>query len=172
MASIWLSLCVMSTTAVLSSADPLLLFTDRQNIRSYDLETGTSKIVVPTAFQNAVAMGYHYGNQKLYVSDAELNQLLVLDMTTDPPTREVLLSGLTTPDGLSVDWVNNNLYWTHDGKCVTHAPPMCRRLLHSFFKCCSLSLFSFLLLKLFSVACVQKLTPCPQDEKTLMQIIY
>ena len=111
-------LIILCLDAYPCMAEPLLLFVDRFNIRSYDLDTGSSDILVPSGFASAMAMDFHYGNQKLYVSDVVAKKLHVVDMSVSPADVSVLLdSGLGVPDGLAVDWINNNLYWTDTGKC-------------------------------------------------------
>ena len=61
-------------------------------------------------------MDFHYGNKKLYVSDVVAKKLYSVDLSTSAPDVDILLEvGLDVPDGLAVDWINNNLYWTDTG---------------------------------------------------------
>ena len=99
-----------------SASDPLMYYIDRFNIRSHDLETGSNSLLISAAFTNAIAMDFHHGNKKLYVSDVVAKKLYSVDLSTSAPDVDILLEvGLDVPDGLAVDWINNNLYWTDTG---------------------------------------------------------
>ena len=101
------------------ASDPLMYYIDRYNIRSHDLETGSNSILLPSAFTNAMAMDFHYGNKKLYVSDVVTKKLYSVDLSTSSLGIDILLDvGLDVPEGLAVDWINNNLYWTDKGNCT------------------------------------------------------
>ena len=115
-----LYLYVVMVTVQLSLGDPLLYFIDRFNIRSYDLNSGSSRILLTSAFQNAFAMDFHHGNEQLYVSDVETDRIYAVDMTMAPPGLEVILAeGIETVTDIAVDWINDNLYWTDTGD-ITH----------------------------------------------------
>ena len=99
-----------------SASDPLMYYIDRFNIRSHDLETGSNSLLISAAFTNAIAMDFHHGNKKLYVSDVVAKKLYSVDLSASAPDVDILLEvGLDVPDGLAVDWINNNLYWTDTG---------------------------------------------------------
>ena len=107
---------VVMVTAQLSLGDPLLYFIDRLNIRSYDLDSGASRITLSSVFQNGFAMDFHHGNKKLYVSDLDRNRIYAVDMRVVPPTVEVILDeGIEKARDIAVDWINDNLYWTDTG---------------------------------------------------------
>ena len=119
---------VVVVTAQLSLGDPLLYFIDRLNIRSYDLDSGASRITLSSVFQNGFAMDFHHGNQKLYVSDVDINRIYAVDMTVLPPTVEVILDeGIEKSTDIAVDWINDNLYWNDTGgtRIQTHTPHTC-----------------------------------------------
>ena len=114
-----------------SVAEPLLLFIDRHNLRSYDLDTKVSKILLVSGFTNAIAMDCDHAKQKLYVSDVTIKRLYVVDLSASLPEVDVLLDeGLNVPDGLAVDWINNNLYWTDTGKFIAHFDSCCNQFAH------------------------------------------
>ena len=103
-----------------SASDPLMYYSDRYNIRSHDLDTGSNSILLPSAFTNAMAMDFHYANEKLYVSDVVTKKLYSVDLSISSPEAEMLLDvGLDVAEGLAVDWINNNLYWTDKGNCTS-----------------------------------------------------
>ena len=109
------------------ASDPLMYYIDTINIWSYDLQTGNTSMLVPSALLLPVNMDFHHGNQKLYVSDLgswnESGKLYSFDLSASSlePTLEVLLSNVVVC-GLAVDWINNNLYWidwTDSGNTLT-----------------------------------------------------
>ena len=113
----WITLILDFSPGV---SDPLMYYTDRYNIRSYDLETGSNSLLISAAFTNAIAMDFYYANQKLYVSDVVTKKLYSVDLSISSPEAEMLLDvGLDVAEGLAVDWINNNLYWTDKGNCTS-----------------------------------------------------
>ena len=101
------------------ASDPLMYYADKTNIRSYDLGTGNTRMLLPSAFKNGIAMDVHHSNQKLYIGDAVTKEVYSVDLSASSlePALEVLLSNVAVY-GLAVDWINNNLYWTDTGKTL------------------------------------------------------
>ena len=98
-------------------ADPDLVYLDGESLHSYDLTTGARSTPLPSEFFIARAMDYDYRRQKLYICDVFFEKIYSVDMSKNPPTTEVILdTGIDTPEGLAVDYVNNRLYWTDQGE--------------------------------------------------------
>ena len=93
-----------------------MYYIDKTNIRSYDLGTGNTSMVLPSAFGYGIAMDFHHGNKKLYVGDDVTKELYSVDLSASSlePGLDRLLHDLAV-HGLAVDWINNNLYWTDTG---------------------------------------------------------
>ena len=73
-------------------------------------------MLLPSAFTNAIAMDFDHANQKLYISDVVAKKLYSVDVSSSSPEVEILLEvDLDVPDGLAMDWINYNLYWTDRG---------------------------------------------------------
>ena len=102
-----------------SEKEPLLLFINKDKVLSYDIDTEELDVVVSSYFwDNLVAMDFHRGNRLLYISDVLHKNLYSVNISVEPPAIKLILDeGLVTPDGLAVDWINNNLYWTDKGNC-------------------------------------------------------
>ena len=101
-----------------SEMEPLLLYVNHSKILYYDIDTDESGVLASSRlWSNLVAMDFHHGNQMLYVSDVLLKSLFSVDLSVNPAVVDVILdNGIDVPDGLAVDWINNNLYWTDTGK--------------------------------------------------------
>ncbi|CAB1332244.1 unnamed protein product, partial [Coregonus sp. 'balchen'] len=93
---------------------PYLMFTNRHEIRRIDLVKKDYTQVVPT-LKNAVALDlatipacicwYHSEPASAYINKAsDLSEQVTLIETA-----------LTSPEGLAVDWVHKNIYWTDSG---------------------------------------------------------
>lgn len=49
-------------------------------------------------------------------------------------TEDLITTNLTTPDGLAVDWIANNIYWTDTGRKVLEVARIdgsCRKMIIS-----------------------------------------
>ena len=118
----WRQLFLFCITFVLDFSpgfsDPPLYYIDKTNLRSHDLETGSTSMLLPSAFKNGAAMDFHYGNQKLYVGDTVSREVhsVTLNAASLEPAVDLELIYVAV-HGLAVDWVNNNLYWTNPGTC-------------------------------------------------------
>ena len=101
-----------------SEMEPLLLYVNHSKILYYDIDTDESGVLASSLLWfNLVAMDFHHGNQMLYVSDVSPKSLFSVDLSVNPAVVDVILdNGRDVPDGLAVDWINNNLYWTDTGK--------------------------------------------------------
>lgn len=60
----------------------------------------------------AVVLDYHYNLSKLFYADVNVDVIRVVDMTNMTDVRTIVGTGLATPNGLAVDWLANNLYWS------------------------------------------------------------
>ena len=64
-----------------SFSNPLMYYIDKTNVRSYDLSTGNTSMILPSAFTNGIAMDFHHGNQKLYVGDVVTKEVYSVDLS-------------------------------------------------------------------------------------------
>lgn len=68
--------------------------------------------------QNAIAVDFHWEKQTIYYSDVDLDVISSVNMNNFSDHSVVLSKNLTTPNGLAIDWIANNIYWAHLGKKV------------------------------------------------------
>ncbi|XP_033097889.1 low-density lipoprotein receptor-related protein 4-like [Anneissia japonica] len=93
--------------------DPLIIFADRYTVREYDPIKKEYRTIADNQ-KNAVALDYDFKEMQIYWSDVSLDQIYRtnIDGTGVP---EVLITGASIPDGISIDWVYRNIYWTDTG---------------------------------------------------------
>uniref|UniRef100_A0A336MF06 CSON015005 protein n=1 Tax=Culicoides sonorensis TaxID=179676 RepID=A0A336MF06_CULSO len=93
---------------------PYVIFSNRQEIRGVDLKTLAVKNFY-TSLRNTIALDYLYTNSSIYVvwtdviDDKIYKGTLISDSISN--VEAVVQSGLSTAEGLAVDWIGYNLYW-------------------------------------------------------------
>lgn len=93
-----------------------LLFASRSSIRRISLDTDDhTDVYLPLPnLQGAIALDYDYAGQKLYYTDVILDVIRRADLNGSN-METIIEMGLVTADGLAVDWIAQNLYWTDTG---------------------------------------------------------
>lgn len=59
-----------------------------------------------------VVVDYHLNNSKIYYADVGMDVIRSVDMEDMKKTRDIVTTGLSTVNGLVVDWTADNLYWS------------------------------------------------------------
>ena len=98
--------------------DVILLFANRRDIRRIKL--GSELPVyghLVTGQIATVAIDYDYDTGFIYWTDVASGNIQRA-LFDDSGTIEVVVRGLTSPEGLAVDWINKKLYWTDAGADV------------------------------------------------------
>ncbi|KAG9351017.1 hypothetical protein JZ751_024906, partial [Albula glossodonta] len=96
---------------------PYLMFTNRHEIRRIDLIKRDYTQVVPT-LKNAVALDVDVTTNKMYWCDLYHRKIYsaYINKASDSSQRVTLIdTALHSPEGLAMDWVHKNLYWTDSG---------------------------------------------------------
>lgn len=92
---------------------PYLLFTNRYDLREFDLMTGHYRSILDH-LRAAIALDFDFAKNSVYYSDVAKEEIYVASLKDGTP--EALLSEtVNTPDGVAFDWVDKNLYWTDTG---------------------------------------------------------
>uniref|UniRef100_A0A4W4FF19 EGF-like domain-containing protein n=1 Tax=Electrophorus electricus TaxID=8005 RepID=A0A4W4FF19_ELEEL len=100
----------VSKTCKAEGKSPYLMFTNRHEIRRIDLVKRDYTQVVPTQ-KNAVAIDVDVAANRMFWCDRFHRRIY-----SDPSRHLTLIgAGLHSPEGLALDWVQHNLYWTDSG---------------------------------------------------------
>uniref|UniRef100_A0A673IP17 Low-density lipoprotein receptor-related protein 8-like n=1 Tax=Sinocyclocheilus rhinocerous TaxID=307959 RepID=A0A673IP17_9TELE len=96
---------------------PYLMFTNRHEIRRIDLVKKDYTQVVPT-LKNAVALDVDVTTNKMYWCDLYHRKIFsaYINKASDASQQITLIdTALHSPEGLAMDWVHKNIYWTDSG---------------------------------------------------------
>uniref|UniRef100_A0A3B4A8F0 EGF-like domain-containing protein n=1 Tax=Periophthalmus magnuspinnatus TaxID=409849 RepID=A0A3B4A8F0_9GOBI len=95
---------------------PYLMFTNRHEIRRIDLLKSEYSQVVPT-LKNAVALDVDVASNKMFWCDLFHRKIYSahIDRASESSEQVTLIDSLHSPEGLAVDWVHKNIYWTDSG---------------------------------------------------------
>ena len=64
--------------------------------------------------KSCYAIDYNYGTSDIYIADDGKN--IIYKVKTDGSSLQPIIStGLEKPQGIAVDWVAGNIYWTDAG---------------------------------------------------------
>ncbi|XP_075921535.1 low-density lipoprotein receptor-related protein 4 isoform X1 [Petromyzon marinus] len=113
--------------------ESFLLFSNRASIRRVSLDTADhTDVTVPVPdLHNVISLDHDAAQGKVYYTDVHLD--VIRRVNLDGTGMETVIGeGLTTTDGLSVDWIARNLYWTDTGRNsieVARLDGSCRRVL-------------------------------------------
>nr|XP_033773060.1 low-density lipoprotein receptor-related protein 8 isoform X1 [Geotrypetes seraphini] len=96
---------------------PYLLFTNRHEVRKIDLVKRDYSRVVPM-MKNVVALDVEVTTNKIYWCDLFYKTIYsaYIDKASDTAEQAIIIdSQLHSPEGLAMDWVHRNIYWTDTG---------------------------------------------------------
>lgn len=60
----------------------------------------------------AIVVDYHYNYSKLFYADVSIDVIKSVDMNNLKNTKNIVTTGLETTNGLAVDWIADNLYFS------------------------------------------------------------
>ncbi|KAK6619502.1 hypothetical protein RUM43_012259 [Polyplax serrata] len=97
-----------------------LLFATRSKLVRVSLDTAELwDVTLPiTEIENSIAVDFHWNKQMIYYSDVNLDVIRGVNMKNLSENRLIISENLTTPDGLAIDWLAENLFWTDTGRKV------------------------------------------------------
>ncbi|XP_022600629.1 low-density lipoprotein receptor-related protein 8-like [Seriola dumerili] len=104
------------TCKAVAGKSPYLMFTNRHEIRRIDLLKSEYTQVVPT-LKNAVALDVDVSTNKMFWCDLYHRKIYsaYINKASDSSQQVALIDSLHSPEGLAVDWVHKNIYWTDSG---------------------------------------------------------
>lgn len=76
-------------------------------------------VVLPiNGVYGAVVLDYHYNQSKIFFADVNIDVIKSVDMSNASNSVTIVSTGLLTPNGLAVDWIANNIFWSDTGAKV------------------------------------------------------
>ncbi|KAG8195495.1 hypothetical protein JTE90_010798 [Oedothorax gibbosus] len=91
----------------------LILCANRKSILGVSSDTSKSREIVG-GLNRSNAVDYHYAKGLVVWTDVETEKIYSIPIFANPrsATKQVLVESCVTPDGVAVDWIHDNLYWT------------------------------------------------------------
>ncbi|XP_028028555.1 low-density lipoprotein receptor-related protein 4-like [Bombyx mandarina] len=97
-----------------SHPEEFLIFATRGSITYISLESPEQwDVTLPVKeVKNTIAVDYHWDLKMIFYTDLDLNVIRSINMTNMSESKTIISQKLETPNGLGVDWIANNIYWT------------------------------------------------------------
>lgn len=123
-----------SSTECESLPTSYLLIALRSGIGRISLDTPELfDVVLPIeGVHGAVVLDFHFQRSILFYADVNIDAIRSIDMLNYTNARTIVSTGLSTPNGLAVDWIANNIYWSDSGVKVIEVARLdgsCRKVL-------------------------------------------
>ncbi|KPU81708.1 uncharacterized protein Dana_GF20504, isoform G [Drosophila ananassae] len=111
---IGLRLLKNSTTQCQSLPDDFLLIALRSGIGMISLNSGDyMDVVLPiNGVHGAVVLDYHYRKNMLFFADVNLDVIRRVNLLNLSESKVIISTDVLTPNGISIDWVADNVYWS------------------------------------------------------------
>ena len=91
-----------------------LIFANRQDLRRIRLDSSDYTELVGQQ-RAAIAVDFHAYKATIFWSDVMNEEIRKAPLGNGSAVTSIIKTGLHTPDGIAVDWVNNKIYWTDTG---------------------------------------------------------
>lgn len=97
-----------------------LLIALRTGIGRISLDTPDMfDVILPIAdVYGAVVLDYHFNQSTLFYADVNIDVIKMVDLKNTSNTKAVISSDLSIPNGIAIDWIANNLFWSDSGTKV------------------------------------------------------
>ncbi|XP_063419028.1 low-density lipoprotein receptor-related protein 8-like isoform X2 [Mytilus trossulus] len=104
-----------ATTCKVNGPRPWLLLANRFDIRKFEVGTWLQETLVD-GLSNAVSVDF-YRDKYVYWSDVSIQQIARSEIKNGIMSKKQVIvnEDIETPDGIAIDWIHDNLYWTDTG---------------------------------------------------------
>ncbi|XP_048480934.1 low-density lipoprotein receptor-related protein 4 [Plutella xylostella] len=94
--------------------DNFLVFATRGSVALISLDTPEQwDVTLPIKdVQNSIAVDFHWDRKEIFFTDVNNDVIRSVNMMNMTETKIIIKDRLDTPNGLGVDWIANNIYWT------------------------------------------------------------
>lgn len=92
-----------------TSIQPWLIFTNKYYIRNMSIDASLMNIVHQD-LKNVVSMDYHYKRNEIFFADVSAKTIYKSSVDSGEKTA-VIDKNTNGLEGMSIDWINNKLYW-------------------------------------------------------------
>lgn len=91
-----------------------ILFTSRSEIVRISLDTDEMwDVTLPIRnVYHGIGIDFHWNKNLIFYSDREKNKIVSVNMKNMSDTINVITTNISAPNGIAVDWLADNLYWT------------------------------------------------------------
>lgn len=111
------SLATNKRTCIAGAPEPVLVFSNRFDVRQISTSGRDYKLISNTRFSAAISLDVK--DEMIYWTDL-INQTInrIHRSASSSQEPEVVVYGLEKPESLAVDWIGRKLYWVDTGKNV------------------------------------------------------
>nr|CAH7712475.1 unnamed protein product [Callosobruchus chinensis] len=97
-----------------------LLIATRYVLSQISLDTGDEwDVTLPIEqIRNAIDVDFHWEKKLIFFTDIERNVIQSVSMYNISDVQTILDKNLSSADGIAVDWIADNIYWTNTGNKV------------------------------------------------------
>lgn len=128
------SYTILHLNNIMKFSQNYLLIALRSGIGRISLDTvDMFDVVLPiNGVYGAVVLDYHYNKSKIFYADVNIDVIKSVDMNETINTKTIVSTDLQTPNGLAVDWMANNIFWSDQSFKVIEVARLdgsCRKIL-------------------------------------------
>lgn len=100
--------------------ETFLLIATRYSLNQVSLDTDDAwDVTLPVdEIENVIDVDFHWEKKLYFYTDIDKNVIASVSMYNLSDVKTIINKNLSSPDGLAVDWIANNIYWTNTGNRI------------------------------------------------------